>query len=132
MFDRMIPFAVLVLRAWVGLNFVFAHGLGKISDPAAFLDGRGVQKFPLPVLFGWLAILSEFAGGILLTLGLWTRVAAAMILGTMVGAAFVVLGAEPWGRKELALTYAAVAFFFLIYGGGSLSVDRLLRKRGKR
>lgn len=132
MFDRMVPFAVLLLRLWVGLNFVFAHGLGKISDPGAFLDGRGVQKFPLPILFGSLAILSEFVGGILLTLGLWTRVAAAGILGTMVGAAFVVLGADPWGRKELALTYAAVAFFFLVSGGGSLSMDRLLKKRGKR
>ncbi len=130
MFKRGTPAAILLMRLFVGLNFVFAHGLGKVSNPEAFLHGNGVGRFPVPVVFGTLAMLSEFVGGTLLTLGLWTRVAALFILGTMLGASLVVHGADPWARKELAVAYAVMALFFLAHGGGEFSVDRLIR--GKR
>ncbi len=134
MFQRLIPVAVLALRLWTGLNFMLAHGLRKISNPEAFLSGGGMAKFPAPELMGWVAILTEFVGGFLLAMGLFTRAAAVFIIGTMLGAAVVVHGADAWNRKELALTYAAVAFFFLAYGGGKASVDALIgrwRRRGR-
>lgn len=123
------PWSLLVLRLWVGLNFVLVHGLPKIADPWAFINSEMVQRFPIPVVLGWLAMLSEVAGGAMLVLGLWTRVAALGILGTMLGAAFVVHGADPWTRKEFALAYAVIALFLLINGGGDYSLDRTFHRR---
>ncbi|MCA9564899.1 MAG: DoxX family protein, partial [Myxococcales bacterium] len=81
--------------------------------------------FPNPILFGWLAILGEFLGGLLMAAGLATRVAAIWIVGVMLGAGLVAHADDPWGRKEFALTYAVIALFFFFYGGGKLSADRL-------
>jgi len=129
MSDKLVPVAVLAMRLWLGLNFVFTHGLGKISDPGPFLEGGTVQKFPVPILFGWLAILSEVAGGTLVTLGLWTRIGAFGILATMLAAGFVAHADDPWRRKELAFTFAVMALFLIIYGGGKYSLDALIRRR---
>jgi putative oxidoreductase len=120
---------LFILRLWVGFNFIFAHGLKKISDPSAFINSEMVQRFPIPVVLDWLAILSEVVGGALLVLGLWTRVAAFGIFCTMVGAAFVVHSADPWTRKEFALVYAVIALVLLMSGGGDFSLDRSLRRK---
>ena len=123
--------AILLLRLWVGLNFVFVHGMPKVSDAEAFLSSEAVQDFPLPRVLGWFAILSELVGGLMITLGLYTRVAAAALLATMLGAAFVVHGGDPWASKELALGYAVLAVFFLAHGGGVMSIDGALDRRSR-
>jgi putative oxidoreductase len=127
--NRATALAVLVMRVWMGLNFVFSHGLSKISDPEAFLGYSSVQKFPAPEVSGWFAILAEFVGGILLTVGLGTRVVSLALFGTMLGAGLVVHWADPWMKKEFALTYAVIALFFVAYGGGRYSLDRWIRRR---
>jgi len=126
-------FATLLLRLWVGLHLALAHGLPKAADPQAFLSGLA-QRFPLPTAMGWFAILAELGGGLCLALGLRTRVAAAVIVPVLLGAAFVVHADDPWaGHKEFPLTYAVVALFFVAQGGGPLSLDaRLARKRRSR
>jgi putative oxidoreductase len=123
---------VLVLRLWVGLNFVFSHGLAKARDPELFLSGEGVQAFPMPELLGWVAIASELGGGALLALGLFTRTSAAFLLLTMLGAAFVVHGGDPWIKQEFALTYAVLLFFLLMHGPGDPSLDGWLARRRRR
>ncbi len=128
--SRITEFGIFALRVWIGLNFVFAHGIRKLVNHETFLAGDSLQKFPAPLVMGTIALLSEFLGGILLALGLATRVAALFIFGTMLGAALVVHGGDPWGRKELALTYAVIALFFMAHGGGLFSLDRLLNRVG--
>jgi putative oxidoreductase len=126
-------FATLVLRLWVGLHLCLAHGLPKAADPQAFLSSVE-PHFPLPTVAGWFAILAELVGGACLALGLRTRLAAAAILPVMLGAALVFHAGDPWVvRKELPLTYAVVALFFLVHAGGPLSLDaRLQRRRRSR
>jgi putative oxidoreductase len=126
-------FATLLLRLWVGLHLALGHGLPKAADPQAFLSGV-VQRFPLPTVSGWFAILAELVGGVCLALGLRTRLAAAAIGLVMLGAAFVAHADDPWiGRKEFPLTYAVVALLFVAHGGGPLSFDaRLDRRRRSR
>ena len=124
--------ALLALRLWVGLNFAFAHGLGKVRDPQAFLDSPGVQRFPMHEVLGAFAMLSEFAGGLLLAIGLFTRAAAGVIALTMLGAAFVVHASDPWGRKEFALTYAVACLMLVVMGGGRFALDRRLAARRRR
>ena len=71
--------------------------------------------------------LAEFAGGILLAIGLCTRPAAFFILCTMGVAAGIAHSDDPYRDKELALLFGAVAVMFLLAGSGRFSVDRLLR-----
>src|SRR5262245_13710552 len=84
--------ALLLLRL-AGLGLALAHGWGKIERFATGQGGRLVESvaklgFPQPELFAWAAALSEFVGGLLVTLGLGTRVAAGFAAFTMGVAAF--------------------------------------------
>jgi putative oxidoreductase len=145
----------LLLLRLAGLGLALAHGWGKLERFATGQGGRfveGVAKlgFPQPELFGWAAALSEFAGGILVTLGLGTRVAACFAAFTMGVAAFVrhrahehllvVLGArsatpetlEAWGDPEGALLYLAAFLAIALLGPGRFALDALWGRRGKR
>lgn len=115
------------LRIFAGLAMAFGHGIGKVPPSEGFVEGVTALGFPQPQLFAWAAGLSEFAGGILLAIGLATRFSALTIFGTMVVAAFLRHANDPFGDKEMALLYLAISFFFLIRGSGDLSVDALVR-----
>jgi putative oxidoreductase len=121
---------LLVLRAFAGLAMA-SHGWGKLPPPEQLVQGVERMGFAWPGVFAWLAALSEFAGGILLAIGLLTRPAAFMIANTMIVAAFVAHASDPFGKKELALLYLAVCIAFLTTGAGRLSVDGLLRYKLK-
>lgn len=118
--------ALLVLRVTFGLALAFAHGFGKVSNPERFLQNLAAKDFPLPGFFGWAAIASEFLGGLLLALGLFTRPAAAFVLITLGVAAFDIHAHDPFAKRELALAYVAVALAVLVAGPGRFSLDRRL------
>lgn len=121
---------LLWLRVLAGAGIAY-HGYGKVFGGHMGQMTEGVAKlgFPMPEVFAWAAALSEFGGGILLILGLGTRIGAFFIFSTMTVAAFVQHAQDPFQVKELALAYwtAAGALFFT--GAGALSFDNLFRKR---
>jgi putative oxidoreductase len=121
--------ALAVVRVGFGLSLALAHGLGKLSHPDQFVNGLTQGGFPAPALLAWVAILSEFAGGLLLALGLFARPAAAFVIGTLGVAAFHVHAADPYQKKELALAYVVIGLAILIAGPGRYSVDALLARR---
>ena len=121
---RAYDLAFLALRLAFGSALALSHGWGKLAAPAQFILGLTKRGFPLPEVFGWAALLSEFAGGILLALGLFTRPAAAFVLLTLGVAAFDIHAGDPFARRELALAYAVVALALLIAGPGRFSLDR--------
>lgn len=128
---------LLALRVLAGVALALAHGIGKLPPSARFVGGVAEMGFPVPGLFAWAAGLSEFAGGLLLALGLLTRPAAFVILVTMAVAAFIRQAGDPFGDRELALLYGSVALLYLLAGPGRLSLDaalvrRLTRVRGPR
>lgn len=112
----------------VGLFMAFGHGLAKIPPSGLFVDGVMAMGFPLPIAFAWAASFSEFAGGILLALGLFTRPSAFMIASTMFVAGVIRHASDPFRQKELAFLYLVIALLFLVHGGGKWSIDRFLRK----
>lgn len=118
-----------LVRVGFGLSLALAHGLGKLSHPDQFVNGLTQGGYPAPALLAWIAILSEFAGGLLLALGLFARPAAAFVIGTLGVAAFQVHAADPYQKKELALAYVVVGLAILIAGPGRFSVDALLARR---
>jgi len=95
---------LLILRL-AGLYLAAGHGWGKLvglaSGQSRFVEGVANMGFPMPVLFAWAAGLAEFAGGLAMALGLFTRWAALLAGCTMFVAAFV--------RLHPALTCAARA-----------------------
>lgn len=119
---------LLVLRVFAGLSLMYAHGLGKFPPSERFIEGVAAMGFPLPVLFGWAAALSEVVGGICLALGLATRPSSFFIMCTMATAAFIRHAPDPYRAKELPLLFLATAFLFLCTGAGRFAVDRFLRK----
>ena len=123
---------VTQLRIIAGLSMA-THGYGKIfgGGMQGFTAGVAKLGFPAPEFFAWIAALSELVGGVCLALGLGTRISSLMIAGTMFVAVFIRHGADPFGKKELALLYLAVMIFFLLAGGGRWALDSLL-SRDKR
>src|SRR3989338_2225058 len=101
---NLVDAGLLWLRVLRGAAMVY-HGYGKVfgGHMEGMIQGVAGMGFHAPVFFAWAAALSEFAGGILLVLGLFTRPAALFILITMGVAAFVAHANDPFTPKELAL-----------------------------
>jgi putative oxidoreductase len=131
----------LPLRLALAAVFI-AHGAGKVLGR---FGGPGLAKFtsyPAPFPFmrpGWLwmgvAAFAELIGGVLLLLGLLTRVGAFLIFCTMLTAIIGVHlkgGFFAPGGYEYPMTLAAVCLALLISGGGLASVDRALAGRRRR
>lgn len=117
-----------ILRVFAGLSMALAHGLGKTPPSEQLIAGVSSMGLPAAGFVAWIVALSEFGGGILLALGLLTRVAAFFLFCTMFVAAFIVHGADPFNVKELAFLYLAIYSVFLVRGASSWSLDRLIFK----
>ncbi len=120
-------FAMTFLRVFAGLTMAFSHGLGKVPPPEMMVQGVAGIGFPMPGFFAWAAALSEFAGGLLLALGLFTRPAATFLAFTMAVAALIVHAADPFAKKEMGLLYFAIALVFAIRGSGKWSIDHYIK-----
>lgn len=120
--------SMLVLRLAIGLMMAFGHGLGKVPPSEGFIQGVGNMGFPMPVIFAWAAGLSELVGALLIAVGLFTRPAALFLLTTMAVAVFVVHGADPFAKKEMALLYGSGALTIFLMGAGSFSLDKMLKR----
>src|SRR5262245_63167951 len=92
----------------------------------------GPMSHASPLTLGGAAGLIELAGGILITLGLFTRLAACVLSGTMAVAYFY--AHAPRGlyplliQGELAVLYCFVFLYLAAAGAGPWSLDRLLRR----
>lgn len=116
---------LFILRVAAGC-FMLVHGWPKLM---AFSEKAA--NFPDPLGMGSQLSLSATIGAevgcsILLILGLGTRLAAIPLAFTMGVAVFIVHGADPWQKKELAAVFLTVYTVLLFTGGGCCSVDACL------
>ncbi|ASS66641.1 MULTISPECIES: DoxX family protein [unclassified Paenibacillus] len=131
MFDT----GILILRVVAGLLFA-AHGTQKlfgwfggygIKGTAGWLESLGAKP---GVLMAVLAGLSELLGGLLLALGLWVWIAAALIIIPMLVAIAKVHGANGiWATSngyEYNLILIAIALAVAFTGAGAYSIDAVL------
>ena len=121
--DKLLDYGLLVLRLGFGLGIAY-HGFGKIFGGwmDKFVGGVANLGFPAPLFFAWAASLSEFAGGLLLAAGIFTRPAAYFIACTMLVAAFGQHAADPFQKKELALAFLFAALALALTGPGRYSL----------
>jgi putative oxidoreductase len=128
-----VDLALLILRVGIGCSFVFAYGASKIfGGPETWVDlGQNMALFGLsfwPTVWGFLAAVTEFAGGILLILGLFVRPVLVLFLLTMMvaTASHLAAGEGPWHATEMATVF--VVLFLL--GPGRYSLDTWLGSFG--
>jgi len=114
------------VRITVGLIFIM-HSLGKFEPGfLGFLERLGLPpeiQFPIA--------LAEFVPGVLLIIGGLTRISAAVLSVVMLGAIFVVKGAEKFtgqGGTELDILLLAGCLVIIVIGPGRISVSYILKK----
>jgi putative oxidoreductase len=123
------PMALSVFRFVTGL-LLFQFGVAKLLKFPAVPYFANVEPLSL---FG-VAGMFELALGGLLILGLWTRVAAFVLSGEMAFAYFIEhfpRGFIPLAnRGSLAIMLCFACLYLACIGGGPLSVDAMIRKKG--
>ena len=133
---RQIDTALAVLRVVLGVTFIlhggqklFVYGFGGVTGAFAQMG------IPAPGFFGPFVALVEFSGGIAITLGLLTRLAALGAGATMLVAILTVHIKQGFfnpGGVEFPLSLLASAIALVIAGAGAYSVDAVLAKRLER
>jgi putative oxidoreductase len=131
---------LLMLRLVLGWIF-FYHGSQKVFGAFGGMGMGGEHGFVaiitglhLPVLsavaWAWMAACGEFFGGVFVFLGLLTRLAAVPIIVTMLVAIGSVTGSKGFAGYEFNLALIAMSVTLILTGGGLVSLDALLFKRG--
>lgn len=129
----MIDLGLFVGRTAIGICFV-VHALGKLGlvgsgDMAGFQTWLEELGVPLPAINARVAMLSELTGGMLLVLGLFTRPAAVLLIGTMAvaglvghkGAGYLITNDPP--GAEYTINLAVICAMFILMGPGAISLD---------
>jgi len=128
---NLINVGLLAVRLGLGAGFLWA-GINKVTDPEGFgmmlQNMAGIDPMMAPnmaLLIGGLEILS----GVLIWIGLITRIAAAYQLVVLIGALFMfgfdfTMGPGIW--KDPALI--GIAIMLLLYGSGKFGLDHRISK----
>ncbi|MFD1612407.1 DoxX family protein [Sphingomonas tabacisoli] len=129
--ERLLPKSLLLLVQRLGIAATFfLSGRTKVDGVLTLTDStfelfRTDYALPLlpPVTAAYMATYAEHIFPILLVAGLFTRYAAAALLGmTLVIEIFVYPDAWP-----IHLTWAGLLLPLIAFGGGRFALDRLLR-----
>ncbi|USK33178.1 DoxX family protein [Bacillus sp. F19] len=117
----------LIVRIALGFIF-FVHGLtkfqGGVENTAGFFDSIGVSGF-----LAYPVAIIEAAGGILLMLGLGTRIISALFGLIMLGAIFTAkLGSGFIGGYELDVALLAMSICLVLSGSKFLSLEQVIFK----
>lgn len=118
---------LLILRVGFAGTIAFRHGLPKLM---AF--SYKMNTFPDPIGIGSTASLSlvvfaEFLCAILVLVGIFTRYSVAPLIITMAVAFFVIHGADPFAKKELAFLFLVGFSAIFAAGPGRFSADTIIR-----
>jgi len=115
------------LRASIGVIFI-VHGFGKFGNPGF---GGWIASMGIPAEMQIPIALAEFIPGILLLIGVLTRISGAILSIVMLGAIFLVKGASSLtgeGGYELDLILLAASLVVIVSGPGKVSVSHLVKK----
>ena len=132
----MIDSALLIARLFIGICFL-THGLGKLGivgtgNMSGFVGWLKSMNIPFAEAQARMAMLAEVSGGILIALGLFTRVGLVMCFFTMVvavvlghkGAGYLITNTPP--GNEYALNLAAICVVLFLLGPGTFSLDAVI------
>lgn len=130
-------YAFDVVRVFVGVA-IFMKGLFFIMNMDVLLKimDQGHMNFSQEIMARYIG-LAHLAGGVLLVIGMLTRLAAAVQIPVLLGAIFMVHMREGFFSSSSDLEYVVLLLIIhivlAVVGGGPLSVDAMLvrdRKEG--
>ena len=130
-FDWLAP---LLARITVGWVFLWS-GWGKLQSLPAITENFITWGIPFPHILTPFVSGLELVGGILLLLGLMTRISAGALAMTMI----VAIRSAKWDQVDSLealfgfeeATYLALFTWLAIAGPGTLSLDRLIGRRSR-
>ncbi|MEH6949787.1 DoxX family protein [Nitrobacter sp. NHB1] len=129
MFSKWQPTVLSLLRFMSGL-LLLQHGTAKLLGFPALPMFADLQIGSMVGIAG----IIELVGGALLVVGLFTRAAAFIASGMTAVAYFMVHAPQNFmpilNHGELAALYCFVFFYLVFAGGGPISLDAMLRKKG--
>jgi putative oxidoreductase len=119
----------LIMRIVVGYVFMLT-GWAKLNNLPQMIENFTEWGIPFPHILTPFASAVECFGGVMLILGLFTRIPAAMLVVVMI----VAIKVAKWGDVDSLetllgfeeVTYLAAFLWLAIAGPGPISLDRLL------
>ncbi len=125
------PLAPLLARICVGWVFMWS-GWGKLNNLEQVTQNFIGWGIPFPYIMTPFVSAVEFGGGLLLLLGLFTRLAAAPLVVVMI-VAIISAKLDQVDSLETLLGFEEVAYMSLFFwlacaGPGSISLDELLKR----
>jgi putative oxidoreductase len=124
-----------LVRLVLGVVFVVS-GVGKVlaigpkalpvSDLAGLLGGLGL---PAPLVLAWVVGIVELVGGVLLIVGLGTRLVGIALAIDMAVATALVHALNGFDEYEYTLVLTVCAVALVLGGPGVLSADRWVNRR---
>jgi uncharacterized membrane protein YphA (DoxX/SURF4 family) len=120
-----------LIRIIVGL-FMIYHGWEMFDTEIMnkYLDWD-MFKNPSAKTMIYAGKVAELIAGILLVLGLFTRIAAILVIGTLGYIAFFVGNGKVWADAQHPFLFVLLGFLFFFTGPGKYSFDHFLFNKKK-
>jgi putative oxidoreductase len=133
--DRFQPFGSLIMRLVLGIIMV-RHGYDKVIPSGALYSFTHMvsSHLHLPLALGYVAAFTEFFGGMLLIVGLLTRLAGIMVATDMAVAILKIHlhgGLEGSNSFAFPLALFSIALMLVFTGCGALGLDDFAGRGGK-
>ena len=133
LYESLSPYSYALMRFATGAILV-PHGVQKILNTpiAKFAPNIAAKGLPLPEALAYLTYFAESVAPACLAIGLFTRIAAAIVGIEMLVIVFLFQWQFGyfWTNRgyEFALLWAILCIAIFFKGGGRYSVDRLIGK----
>lgn len=126
------PIWIDFLRIGLGI-FILAKGIMFVQNTAAIHTILQNSEFPwVSIGLAHYVAFAHLVGGLLIAIGLITRVAILFQIPILLGAVFYVNAERGFYTENselwVSLIVLALLVFFLIFGSGKFSVDHLIKK----
>jgi putative oxidoreductase len=126
--DSLFNIGNFVLRASLGILMCFHHGVPKIAHFSQWQDSFFNFMQLGSKLSLILSIIAEAFASAFLVLGLFTRIAAFLLVIDMGVAIFLFHSGQPGSKFEDAILFFSGFLFILLVGPGKISVDAFAGK----
>ena len=124
----LLDWALLALRIFVGIGML-THGFPKLmmllSGKIEFMNFMGMGEKTSLIL----AVLAEVLCSLFVLLGLFTRFSVVPLIITMLVAALMVHGNDPFAKQEMSLLYLFHYILIFVAGPGNISIDRMISRK---
>jgi putative oxidoreductase len=129
--DTLRELAPLLLRLFVAFVLVYGtqDNVFSAERMLEFRDFLAQNGFPYPLASARLSAWAQFATGILLAVGLFTRWAAAVVVVNFVVALVMVHLRLPFQANIAPLAMLVGGLFFVLYGAPRFSLDAVFFRR---